>query len=114
LFHQNQSGFELKNKNLIKMKQGIYILQKEDLLSAVRTVLSELKRSGINPDTSHPEISDRLSQKEAAELIGISQPTILAWKKKKLIPYYQIGHKVFYSRKELIEAAQKNSELRRA
>jgi excisionase family DNA binding protein len=96
------------------MKQGIYILQKEDLISAVRTVLTELKRSGINHETSDPEISDRLSQKEAAELIGVTQPTLLAWKKKKLIPYYQIGHKVFYSRRELIEAAQKNSELRRA
>lgn len=96
------------------MKQGIYILQKEDLLSAVRTVLTELKKTGIEPAANNQDITDRLTQKEAAVLIGVTQPTLLAWKKKKLIPYYQIGHKVFYSRKELIESAQKNSELRRA
>jgi excisionase family DNA binding protein len=96
------------------MKQGIYILQKEDLLSAVRTVLQELKKTNIDSSFNPNELTDKLTQKEAAELIGVSQPTLLSWKKKKLIPYYQIGNKVFYSRKEIIDAAQKNSELRRA
>lgn len=96
------------------MKEGIYILQKEDLLNAVRTVIRELKRTDIKEGGEDLPHSDRLSEKEAAALIGVSHATVANWRKKKLIPFYRIGNKVFYRKSELIEAAQQNKDLRRA
>jgi len=90
------------------MKQGIYILQKEDLLNAVKTVLNELKK--FNHEVED-HLDDRLKLSDAAKFMGVTSATIVNWKNKKLIPYYQIGNKVFFSKKQLIEVAHKNKKL---
>lgn len=63
---------------------------------------------GITPKSITKEIpeEDRLSQQEAANFVGKTVQTLIAWKKKKKIPFYQIEGTIFYSKSELLEYAK--------
>lgn len=90
---------------------NIYVLTKEELDLTIERVISRLRKTDlITNTTSNPE-EDKLTQKEASELLGVTVQCIIKWKKKKLIPYYQIGRSVFFSKKELLEQARKNPKL---
>lgn len=58
-----------------------------------------------------PPIHDRLSQKEVADLFGTSVQTIINWKKKKILPYFQIGKRPIFSKKQLSLIASQNQNL---
>ena len=51
-----------------------------------------------------------LSQQEAAKFLRVSQPTLIAWKKARKIPYYQYGRKILFKKSEVLEA-MKNSVI---
>lgn len=91
---------------------NIYVLTKEELDLTIERVINRLKKTDtINPvNNTNPE-DDKLTQKEASELLGVTVQCIIKWKKKKLIPYYQIGRSVFFSKKELLAQARKNPAL---
>ncbi|MDW3209294.1 MAG: helix-turn-helix domain-containing protein [Reichenbachiella sp.] len=57
-----------------------------------------------------------LNQRQAAEFLGISQTTIITWKKKGLIPFEQAegSSKVRYYKSQLKAAIQKNRHLLQA
>jgi len=58
-----------------------------------------------------PPLEDRLSQQEVAELFGTSVQTIINWKKKKILPYFQIGKRPIFSKKQLSLIASQNQNL---
>ena len=90
---------------------NIYVLTKEELDLTIERVINRLKKTdSISSSNTNPE-DDRLTQKEASELLGVTVQCIIKWKKRKLIPYYQIGRSVFFSKKELLEQARKNPKL---
>lgn len=89
----------------------LYGFTKKDLERTIEIVVERLRKTGqINDSHPSPE-NDRLSQKEAAALLGITVQSLIKWKKKKLIPFYQIGRSVFYSKRELLQQARKNPRL---
>ena len=89
----------------------LYGFTKQDLERTVELVINRVRKTElINESTNSPE-EDRLTQKEAAELLGITVQSLIKWKKKELIPFYQIGRSIFYSKKELLEQAKKNPSL---
>lgn len=93
------------------MTQLLYTHSKEDLERIVRFVVNEIRKTElVNENSVIPE-EDRISQQEAAKLLGISVASLIQWKKKKLVPFYQIGRSIFYSKSELLNVAQKNREL---
>lgn len=49
--------------------------------------------------------SDRMNTFEAAKIIGVEPQTLASWRctKKESVPYYKIGRKVFYKKKDLID-----------
>ncbi len=63
------------------------------------------------PRTPDKLIDDYLDQREAAQFLRISLPTIIRWKKEKKIPYYQEGRKVLFKKSELLNVMQKNESL---
>jgi len=83
---------------------------KKDLELAVEIVVKRLRQQELFRDTSLNTQDDRLTQKEAAKFLDISVTSIIAWKKKGLVPYFQIGRSIFFSKKELLELAKKNRE----
>ncbi|MEM1258938.1 MAG: helix-turn-helix domain-containing protein [Bacteroidota bacterium] len=91
-----------------------YTHTKEDLKRAVKMVLEELRKTEYIQETSLNPEEDRLTQKEAAKFLGISVTSLISWKKKKIVPYYQIGRSIFYSKKELLDLARKNAFLRKS
>ncbi|WP_150452615.1 helix-turn-helix domain-containing protein [Arenibacter lacus] len=91
-----------------------YTHTKEDLKRAVKMVLEELRKTEYIQETSLNLEEDRLTQKEAAKFLGISVTSLISWKKKKIIPYYQIGRSIFYSKKELLDLARRNAFLRKS
>ena len=86
------------------MQRTILIsLNPEELKAIIKEAILELNENYPNDkDEKH------LSQKEASELLQISQTTIIEWKKKGLIPYHQIpnNRKIYYLKSELIEASK--------
>ncbi len=64
-------------------------------------------------DDFFPPKEDRINLKEVAELFGATPQTVINWKKKNLIPFYQINQfsRPFYSRSQLIKLASKNQHL---
>ncbi|WP_422082821.1 helix-turn-helix domain-containing protein [Ulvibacterium sp.] len=91
-----------------------YTHTKEDLKRAVKMVLEELRKTEYIQETSLNPEEDRLTQKEAAKFLGISVTSLISWKKKKIVPYYQIGRSIFYSKKELLDLARKNAFVRKS
>ena len=91
-----------------------YTHTKEDLKRTVKMVLDELRKTELINETSINPGDDRLSQREAAKFLGISVTSLISWKKKKIVPYYQIGRAIFFSKKELLDLARKNAFVRRS
>lgn len=91
-----------------------YTHTKEDLKRVVKMVLEELRKTEYIQETSLNPEDDRLTQREAAKFLGISVTSLISWKKKKIVPYYQIGRSIFYSKKELLDLARKNAFLRKS
>lgn len=86
------------------MQRTILIsLNPDELKSIIKEAILEL-------NNNRPAENDErhLSQKEACELLQISQTTIIEWKKRGLIPYHQIPNtrKIYYLKSELIEASR--------
>lgn len=93
------------------MSNLLYTHSKKDLEAIVEIVIERLRKMDISETTKDIPDDDRLTQKEAARLLNISVVTLIDWKKKGLVPFYQVQRSIFYSKKELIEIAQKNRNL---
>ena len=93
------------------MSNLLYTHSKKDLEAIVEIVIERLRKMDVSETTKDIPDDDRLTQKEAARLSNISVVTLIDWKKKGLVPFYQVQRSIFYSKKELIEIAQKNRNL---
>lgn len=85
----------------------IYSISPNEFKNLIRDAVKELV------PVAQPEGKEKLNQKQAAKYLGVSQPTIISWKKKELIPYHQIPNtrKIYYLRSELKEAAKQLSNF---
>ncbi|MBA7572520.1 hypothetical protein ES708_14303 [subsurface metagenome] len=78
---------------------------REELKDLMIEAIDEKKTTKENKE------QEKMSQYEAAKFLGITPATLINWKKKGLIPYYQIDKSVFYIKSELLEALKKNPKL---
>ncbi|MEC4052597.1 hypothetical protein VSP10_07305 [Myroides odoratimimus] len=62
-------------------------------------------------NTFFPTGDDRMSQQEVASMFDRTVQTIINWKNKGKIPYYEIDGRPIFSRKQLIQVALKNQHL---
>jgi len=90
---------------------SIYVLTQKELDLTIERVVNRLRKTDIIIQSNSSSEDDRLTQTEAAELLGITVQSLIKWKKKKMIPFYQIGRSVFYSKSELLKQARKNPKL---
>jgi hypothetical protein len=89
----------------------LYGFTKKDLEQTIEIVINRLRKTDLIQESSSSPEEDRLTQSEAAELLGVTVQCLIKWKKKNLVPFYQIGRSVFYSKKELLGQARKNPSL---
>lgn len=74
---------------------------------------SQIKTSQEVKLDSLPPFEDRLNQVQVAELFEKSVQTIITWKKKGIIPYFQLGRFPIFSKRQLTQVASKNQHLLR-
>lgn len=65
-----------------------------------KIVVSAIKETQTQTKTDNT----LLTQIQAAELLKISIPTLITWKDKKLLPFTQIGRKIYFKKQDLINA----------
>ncbi|MFY0654479.1 MAG: helix-turn-helix domain-containing protein [Cyclobacteriaceae bacterium] len=86
------------------MKQSILLnVNLNELKDLIKECLNEWQ-----PETKGESKDEILSQGEASKFLGISQPTIIDWKKRGLIPFHQVPNtrRVFYLKSELLQKSQ--------
>lgn len=90
------------NQICIKMSESIlYGYSKKDIEDIIEIVIERLRKTDLISDDPTSIKEDRLTQKEAAELMGVSVQCLIKWKRKKIVPFYQVGGSIYYSKKEL-------------
>jgi DNA-binding transcriptional regulator YiaG len=72
---------------------------------------SQIKTSQEVKLDSLPPFEDRLNQSQVAELFSTTVQTVINWKKKGKLPYFQMGRFPIYSKKQLTMVASKNQHL---
>ncbi|WP_421878298.1 helix-turn-helix domain-containing protein [Marinoscillum sp.] len=85
-------------------------------LSEFKQFLKEvLQEQNLIPKELNEE-DETLNQKEAAEFLGVSQTTIIKWKKDGKVPYQQIegSSRIRYYKSQLRKVVQKNPHLLQA
>lgn len=70
----------------------------------IKDTLKELLANQTEPS----EQGEKLNQQQACTFLGVSQTTIIEWKKKGLIPFHQLPgtRTIYYFKSELIRASQ--------
>ena len=85
------------------------------IISLDRRELKDLIKQCLKEAVGMPSNEEELkfTQKEAARYLQISEPTLISWKKKGLIPYYQFPktRRIYYLKSELKKVAGQNSDL---
>ena len=94
------------------MKKAIYLIDENQIELIITRTLHSLEHR-VEEKTDHTP-DDILTQQQAAHLLGVTVATLISYKKKRLIPFSQIGRRIFFSKRDLLQAAQRNSQLRRA
>ncbi|WP_435416033.1 helix-turn-helix domain-containing protein [Polaribacter aestuariivivens] len=87
----------------------LYAYSEDQLEKIFERLLKKFSNTSMKslPQKEIPK-EDRLTQKEAAAFIDKSVQTIIKYKKKKKIPYYQIEGTIFYSKSELLAYGKKH------
>ena len=61
----------------------LYGFTKQDLERTIEVVINRLRKTELIQDSSSNPEEDRLTQTEAAELLGVTVQCLIKWKKKK-------------------------------
>lgn len=75
-----------------------------------RAVVREELAAGYSSQNCNTTNSKPLTTKELCEHLRVSEPTIIRWRKKKVIPYFTIGTAVRYHLGEVIAALEAKKE----
>lgn len=92
-------------------KPILYGFSQKDLENIIEKVIRQALKSDLKNVIPKDFKEDKLTQNEAADFLGISVQSLMNWKKKGVIPYYQVENSIFYLRSELLDCARKNISL---
>ncbi len=78
-------------------------------------LIDALKEIGSSPEKNF-EKEEPMNLKTTANWLGIAQSTLISYKRKKIVPYYQLpnSNKVRFYKSELVKVFQQNPELLQA
>ncbi len=88
-------------------RETLYAYSEDQLEKIFEKLLNKFNKTSliVAPQKEIPEV-DQLSQQQAAKMLNRSVQTLIKWKKKRKIPFYQIEGTIFYSKTELLEYAR--------
>lgn len=76
-------------------------------VSELKELISETIQEQIGQIQKPLPKTELLTRKEAAEILGVSLPTLHYWTKDGEVPAYRIGNRVRYKRDEVLSSLQK-------
>ena len=85
----------------------LFQLLTSELMAEIREVVRAEFAAANQANTTTPANTKPLSQKELCSFLGISEPTIIRWKKKGKIPFMNIGSAVRYNVNDVLKAIEK-------
>jgi hypothetical protein len=56
------------------------------------------------------ENEELLNDQQTAEILGVKRKTVHVWKQKRLLPYHQLGGRIFYKRGEVLAALEASTQ----
>lgn len=79
-------------------------------------ITNSLKRLSVQDLLTGQQNEEVMNQKQAALFLGVSQSTLISWKKKGLVSYQQLrgSSKVRYYKSQLMLVLQQNPDLLQA
>jgi excisionase family DNA binding protein len=98
----------------------LVITSKADLEKMLRSILGLVPPGQVSSIVNGSVVDDsrrddRLNQKQAAEFLGITQATLIRWKKQGKVPYHQLpgSSKITFYKSQLRAALQRNVNFER-
>jgi hypothetical protein len=91
------------------------IISKHELIALIRNTVVDALKSDSRA-VNEVSANDRVNQKQAAEFLGITQSTLIRWKKLGMVPFEQLegSTKVFFYKSQLKHVIQQNPKLLQA
>lgn len=77
-----------------------------ELLDQVKQAVRE-EMAAFSTNTAEPNNDRPITTKQLCEYLGITEPTVIRWKKKGKIPFLQIGTAVRFNLKDVLKALGK-------
>lgn len=69
-------------------------------------LISQKGQQIIASEEKKPVIEQPVNQQALCQFLGITEPTVIRWRKKGKIPFLQIGSRILYQRNKVIEALE--------
>jgi hypothetical protein len=76
----------------------------DERLNSIETLLKSLK-DGL-PSSSVIENEQPVTTKQLISFLGITEPTLIRWRIKKLIPHLKIGSRILYQKSAVLAALE--------
>lgn len=91
--------------NTVKIEvNGLDITALADKIDNLTNVLSGQSR----PEPQTPNDEKLITRAEAAQMLGVTLPTIHSWTQKGVISAYRIGNRIRYKHAEIMETLTNN------
>lgn len=87
-------------------QQSLIMMRPEDLQSFAESVAKQVLASKPQQELKEEKNEKPLSQTEAAQFLGKSRQTLIAWRKAGKIKAYKLGGRVYFKGSELLEALE--------
>ncbi len=76
----------------------------DNRLSTIESLLIDLKNGSFLP--AKPDDEKPITVKELREYLGVTEATIIRWRKKGKIPFMQLGSRVLFNRSAVLSALE--------
>ena len=81
----------------------IVLIDPEELRALISEELNNIKPVITTSNEAEPPIS----QQEMCRFLNITEPTLIRWKRKGLIPFLQVGSRVLFQKGKVVAALER-------
>lgn len=86
----------------------------DQITQVFRQMIREELAGSIQSETRIVELKKPVNQKDLCAFLGLSEPTIIRWRKKGKIPFIQIGSTIRYDIEAVLAALAGNKKTKRS
>jgi len=72
----------------------------------LRTLIGDELKNFLPFEGQQHENEQPISQQEICSFLNITEPTLIRWKKKGVIPFLQVGSRVLFQKSKVISALE--------